>query len=68
MGWGTDDEDLPRYDVEAELRVGRTQWQVIDFRQLNLSAPRGEMDPKESRAEIALCLEALQSCQEATAD
>jgi hypothetical protein len=29
MRWGTDDEDLPRYDVEAEPGVGRTQWQVI---------------------------------------
>jgi hypothetical protein len=41
---------------------------VIDLRQLNLSALEGGMDLEESRAEIALCLEALQSCQEATAN
>jgi hypothetical protein len=39
-----------------------------DLRQLNLSAPEGGMDLEESRAEIALCLEALQSCQKATAN
>jgi hypothetical protein len=61
-------EDLPRYDVETEPRVGRTQWQVIDLRQLNLSALEGEINSAESMAEIALCLEVLQSCQEATAD
>jgi hypothetical protein len=68
MGWSTNNEDLPRYDVEVEPRVGRTQWQVIDFRQLNLSASGGEMDLEESREEITLCLEELQSCQEATND
>jgi hypothetical protein len=31
-GWGTDKEDLTCYDVDAELKVGRTQWQVIDLR------------------------------------
>jgi hypothetical protein len=41
---------------------------VIDLRQLNLSPLEGGMDLEESRAEIALCLEALQSCQEATAN
>jgi hypothetical protein len=61
-GWGTDDKDLPHYDVEAGPGVGGAQWQVIDLRQLNLSAPEGGMDLEESRAEIALCLEALQSC------
>jgi hypothetical protein len=33
-----------------------------------LRAPEGEMESTESMAEYALCLEALQSCQEATAD
>jgi hypothetical protein len=61
-GWGTNDEDLPRYDDEAEPSIGGTQWQVIDLRQLNLGAPGGELNSAESMAEIALCLEALQSC------
>jgi hypothetical protein len=41
---------------------------VIDLRQLNLRAPEGQMESAESMIEYALCLEALQSCQEATAD
>jgi hypothetical protein len=41
---------------------------VIDLRQMNLGAPGGEVNSVESMAEIALCLEALQSCQEATAN
>jgi hypothetical protein len=41
---------------------------VIGLRQLNLSASEGERNSAESMAEYALCLEALQSCQEATAD
>jgi hypothetical protein len=68
MGWGMNDKDLPCYDVETEPRDGRTQWQVIDLRQLNLSALEGEINLAKFMAEIALCLEALQSCQEATTD